>query len=588
MTCLGVVSFLLNFSIIALFIYYRRRLLRNNDNKLLFSMIVADMLVGIFGILYGELIRNGRPAIVYKTTAVIPLFSNMFASIASITAITVNRLIAVNKPLQYRLIMTSKVVVISIVVIWTIPLIVFTSQLTLYLTSTPKKELMVRSCMTFAFFAIGSIALGIPNYIMYMAVKRQIRLIKAQTGLALQLQSLADGMATSSQVDDTATKCDHMVIVNIDDAKENPAAHGCERTNWDDAPYGRNRKDNGVLVQEANGCANGGRDFARECKQKGDNPQKIAHGVCAIYDNDKTVSRDRFTGELARRRGPSFDQDERKRPASNLSDRKQGAEHVINHGGIEENGKEIGTVEAVVYENLGTRNSFKEEATSGRWTAAIERLNRIEVSGGKEAKEEVWKKSDKHKEKQVENCCILTHARVATILDNGKQDRHRECSPEMEKELRKTGGNSSEINAKQLNGELQKKGEKELKWRHESMESERNRKLRLAENVTTVVGRMKFRRRKASQAGKDNIHATHMCILFVIAFIICWLPLSVYRLRYVIGMEPIVWLRRFGLFLAAANSLVNPCIYLLKQKMLRKQMKMALCRTREHAQWTSC
>lgn len=78
---------------------------------------------------------------------------------------------------------------------------------------------------------------------------------------------------------------------------------------------------------------------------------------------------------------------------------------------------------------------------------------------------------------------------------------------------------------------------------------------------------------KMAKAAMREIQAARLCIKIVLIFIVCWLPLTSYRLRYSLhGSVGIAWLRRFCLQMAVMNSLINPAVYLLTRLSFQKYM----------------
>ena len=85
----------------------------------------------------------------------------------------------------------------------------------------------------------------------------------------------------------------------------------------------------------------------------------------------------------------------------------------------------------------------------------------------------------------------------------------------------------------------------------------------------------KERRLYRESAGRNTI-----CILMTLLFVVCWCPVSVYYFLWLLnGKAPLsrVFLAAC-LSLAACNSFLNPCIYLLKRKDFRYHMKQLVCR----------
>ena len=488
MASLGVVSFILNSSIFTIFIYYRRRLLKSNDYKLLCSMIVADMFVGIFCTLYGALLFSKEEALIYKVSAIIPMFSTMFASISSIAGITVNRMIAVHRPLRYYSIMTPRRLMMSFIFIWIVPIVVYIVQLVIYKTCTSRFELKVRSVLTVGFFLVGSIALGVSNCLLYIAIRRQIRLINAHTMLTMKLQQLHYNSKE----------------------EEHESESQCRQTN--NKQSSKDRTNNYTSISDNIGFDSGNTNRSNEIIETNDMDSKQAasvskqdsstrDAVCFNEGKDNTVSRFPFPIKTNKTK-----ERELVYPSSS---------------------------------NLEAVYSLSQRVVDAK---------RLKSSA------DIPERSDNCGAPTMEVCTLTNHS-LALVRPDSEQERQK----------------TDEIRTKRLPDNPT--GKLRLDCNASAMD---NKTVRLTKNMTKVVGRLQMDRKKRNKARRENLHMAHMCILVVLAFITCWLPLSIYRLRYVLGMEPIVWFRRFALFLAAGNSLVNPFIYLLKQRKLRKCIKMAV------------
>ena len=88
----------------------------------------------------------------------------------------------------------------------------------------------------------------------------------------------------------------------------------------------------------------------------------------------------------------------------------------------------------------------------------------------------------------------------------------------------------------------------------------------------TVIPDMQGNSQRRKETSND-ICLSSMCFWVVNAFIICWLPLTVYRLTYLFGRRPVLYLGRLSMCLATFNSVLNPCIYIIKRSAFRKCIK---------------
>ena len=183
---LGSCTFLLNLLVVTIFIRFRRKLLYRrgyvrrrynylevNHNKLLFSMTVGDLLVGFLCLIFGVFLKIDADTDSYKMFAIIPLFGTMFVSIFSLGFMTVDRVIAVIRPLQYDNLMSNSRIKKFIFVSWIVPLLLTTCQEIVYKLTNKTLELKVRACVLTAVFFLGFFILIISNGLLIITIKSQ-------------------------------------------------------------------------------------------------------------------------------------------------------------------------------------------------------------------------------------------------------------------------------------------------------------------------------------------------------------------------------------------------------------------------------
>ena len=170
---------IINFLAVFMFLRFRCELLSSNNNKLLFSMAFADLLVCIFGIAGAFLIPSNTTGNVsfkrWKLAGLLPLFGSCFISILALVLMSLDRLIAVVYALRYHLIMTDLRINVLISLTWIISILILIIQGVTFLFISPELELEVRSYLLAIFFVAGAIALSIVNVRLYLVIHRKRR-----------------------------------------------------------------------------------------------------------------------------------------------------------------------------------------------------------------------------------------------------------------------------------------------------------------------------------------------------------------------------------------------------------------------------
>ncbi len=169
-----------------MFVEFRKALLTNNsNNKILLSMTLADSLVGISSILLGSLLMFRRSQTIYKIFGILPLFGSMFTSILSLGILTVDRLIAVKFPLQYKSIMYPSPVKTLIIISWVVPVIITLQESLVYIYASWQFELKLRGFILSAFFITGSTLLLIANIRLCFAIRKHMKFLQNHSNAGL-------------------------------------------------------------------------------------------------------------------------------------------------------------------------------------------------------------------------------------------------------------------------------------------------------------------------------------------------------------------------------------------------------------------
>ena len=162
----------INISVLRMFMKFRKNLLtKSAHNRILYSLCIADLLVGIFGTTLGALLINGSSAKTYKLAGNVPLFSFMFASVLSLALLTADRLLAIKRPFMYGTSAYLSVINKLIFAIWCVPLYLTLQETLIFLHVSSGKELKVRSMFFVVFFCIAFVSLFATNSMLYLSIK---------------------------------------------------------------------------------------------------------------------------------------------------------------------------------------------------------------------------------------------------------------------------------------------------------------------------------------------------------------------------------------------------------------------------------
>ena len=183
------------------FVKFRKKLLTaNTHNRILCSMSFADALVGCFGTTLGILLFNKSPRVYYKLAGNIPLFSSMFASVGSLSILTIDRLIALKRPHLYGTTDYKRMNLKMIIATWVIPVLINIQQTVIYVVTKSGNELKVRGMLLSVIFGIGATTLVVSNIVLYRGVRKYVKgkVVMQLKKKAISKQSLASDTAASS------------------------------------------------------------------------------------------------------------------------------------------------------------------------------------------------------------------------------------------------------------------------------------------------------------------------------------------------------------------------------------------------------
>ena len=182
---------IVNFIVVVMFFYFRHRLLKKTKNLLLFSMLIADLLVGMTGIIGGVLFHlyaTGRSTVtMYKICGLLPLFGSFFISMLSLGIMTADRLISVKLPVKYSIKMNKRRTTMLIFSAWATVTVIIVILGVLFFTVSPKTELATRGYLLGTLFVVSSIILAVSNAHLF----RKLRSIAAKRDQQNGFQSTA-------------------------------------------------------------------------------------------------------------------------------------------------------------------------------------------------------------------------------------------------------------------------------------------------------------------------------------------------------------------------------------------------------------
>ena len=168
---------IINILAVRMFLKFRSELLSTNNNKLLFSMAVADLSVSIFGIagafLFHYAAAEKVSVNIWKLAGILPLFGSFFMSIFALGVMSFDRLIAVAYALRYQSIMTEFRTKLLIVSTWVTAAFIVIIQSVIFHCTSVEIELKVRTSLLTTFFLAGAIILIVANRKLYVVIRRK-------------------------------------------------------------------------------------------------------------------------------------------------------------------------------------------------------------------------------------------------------------------------------------------------------------------------------------------------------------------------------------------------------------------------------
>ena len=189
---LDILTFLLNGVTCIMFVRFRRRLLASTHNMILFSMALADTLVGIFGTSLGALLLLKQSSLYYKIFGNIPMFSSLFISVLSLALLTLDRLIALKRPFQYSSPKYRRLITRLLIFFWVVPIIISVQQVLVFVYLSSKNELIVRSILFSGFFLLAALVLVCSNGFLIISINKHFSIVHSRLSKHSGAMSVVD------------------------------------------------------------------------------------------------------------------------------------------------------------------------------------------------------------------------------------------------------------------------------------------------------------------------------------------------------------------------------------------------------------
>ncbi len=534
-------SVLLNTLVAKMLISFRNKFLQSTSNRILLSLTIADAFVSCFGFSSGITLLTGQSMTVYKIAGLLPLFGSMFVSMTSLAILTTDRLMALKLALLYRSDIYMKQVTRVIMLSWLIPFAITIIHIMIYIYTDSITELRIRGATLVAFFITATVTLAVTNSILVMSLKKHNSLLNQQ-----ELEPIQRLSVVSNQSNPTTDS------VIPSEVYRNLAWKGeGEEPKWSENakhPGSKNRVEKRVSFVDRESKRGKTRKDLRADKTSSEQDDIKHSAIQGKYGILKKKQKSSRGGESARLEmvdlqkggavnldspGNSVKQDEAREAMPTWSE--QGLSYQGNrHAGI--SGEHGGDNSAYTVDK---RNSMGQDLPIIVEVKDKGRIRYQTSSSDSTSQQKVGKRK----------ISPITNQRCFEINRDGSADSRFQTGQEHLNSTRKRKKASNEI----------------------ANSSIHNRKVALAATNNTAYQKALARQRAKSLARyKNEARVTFMCVCVVFVFIICWAPLTVYRLFFFMNKSlNLPWYRRFALCLASCNSLLNPCTYLIIRKDFR-------------------
>ena len=528
-------TILLNSLILIMFVYFRKKLLASNHNRILFSMALGDTFVGVFGNNLGVTLLLKKKAIYYKLLGNIPLFSSIFVSVLSLILLTADRLVAMKRPYLYISSFYKKIVFRLILLTWIFPAIIIIQQSVIYV-EIRGKELTVRSYFFTVFFIIGVVALIGLNAVLFYGLRAYARKLLLRN-IKKSMSHENNTQETSFSKSSAAPNAQQIIEKRTDKLRSESRR---------DVTSDGNDIDQIVLVEIHSVCKEGTEISSEKNETKRDTQHAtIWKEARQQRRNAQNFDVDHQIGIDIHRTWPRVNRKKKKlargkHPGVNIEVLEQGSPYVIKSEN-EAPKQNSGFSEKENLEDFGER---------GKGPFQIR-----EIPPDQECAEYVRNENETPTQRNGKR--QIGRQKKYSLKDSKRKRASKVCPEAVEKET-----------ANQDEEDSHSKKDESITIQ-QSLAIDK--KSQFCENgFPPNRGASFVRQKKTQELRKTSL----VCILAVTVFILSWLPLAGYRLGFAIGITLMIpWLRRLALCLTIANSLLNPVIYLLVRKEFRLYLK---------------
>ena len=175
------ISLIVIFNMFVIITFARFSILRqSNNNLLVLSLSVADFTVGLTGICGGvTLLTTGIMELTIQQSnwILIALCTGIFLSCLTLILMTLDRLLAVKKPLRYNQIMSKRSLLILLSVTWVVPLLLCIINIVIMYAMPESANTFSYACMI-VFIWIGATVLCSSNILLFRISARAASQVK--------------------------------------------------------------------------------------------------------------------------------------------------------------------------------------------------------------------------------------------------------------------------------------------------------------------------------------------------------------------------------------------------------------------------